>query len=113
MDNNENKDDVEEIKEMIRHLHMDIENVRREQFILEYRMIGITYMLQDMGKGLDISTGIDEKTIDEIVNVPPGVYNEAEICYTPIDIKDKEEWEEHQKSEIDWEKEKEEKFEEL
>lgn len=100
--------DIEEIKEMIRHLHQDVENVKRELFVDEYRLIGLTYMLQDMSKSLDIDT-IDEKTIDEIVNVPPNVYDDAERCYTPIDDVDRLEWEEHQKSEI-IEKEK---FEEL
>jgi len=99
---------IEGIKNMIRHVHQDIENVRREQFVHEYRLIGITYMLQDIGKHLDVDT-IDEKTIDEIVNIPPNVYDEAERCYSPIDEKDRLEWEEHQKSEI-IEKEK---FEEL
>lgn len=111
---------VEKIKDMIRHLHMDIENVRREQFIQEYRLIGLTYMFQDMAKGLDVGT-IDEKTIDEIVNVPSGVYDEAERCYTSIDEKDRLEWEEHigcEKEEKEyWERkereQKKEKFEEL
>lgn len=93
--------DIEEIKEMIRHLHQDVENVKRELFVDEYRLIGITYMLEDLSKNLEFDGNtIDEKTIDEIVNVPPNVYDEAERCYTPIDEKDRLEWEEHQKSEI-------------
>lgn len=75
--------------DMLRHVHNDIEIVKKELFLARHQMIGIGYALYDISRGNEIS----EEQIDDIINLSPDAITEANRGYTAIDEKDKEEWE--------------------
>lgn len=78
-------EELEELKRMIRHLHNDVELLKRNNHIAWHRFTGIVYALGD-------KLEIDEKIVDDIVNVDIDVYKEADNTYTPIDEIDKKDW---------------------
>lgn len=86
--------DLEEIKRMLRHLHQDIENVKRKMDILEIRTMNIAYLVGSCADGT-----ISAKEIDEAVNLDPDFYSSLDEIYSPIDEVDKLRWEEHMRKE--------------
>lgn len=87
-----NRDDNEKLNkivDMLRHVHNDIEIVKKEIFLARHRMVGTGYALHDIILGNEIS----EEQIDDIINLSPDAITEADRGYTAIDEKDKEEWE--------------------
>lgn len=85
---------LEEIKRMLRHLHSDVENIKRKEEILEYRITNLAFLIRCVGK-----EDITEKELDEAVNLDPDLYSDLDNIYSPIDEIDKKLWEEHLKKE--------------
>jgi DNA-binding transcriptional MerR regulator len=89
----------EEIKKMLRHLHNDVENARRELEIIERKIEQFVYMLADYFH-------IPEEEYEKVINLSPELCGNLDEIYSPIDEVDKIMWEEHLRKE----KENEEEF---
>ena len=90
--------DVETIKEMLRHLHNDVENIRRDLVMVMHKVDGVAYLHEVSRRSVEEAINNFDINLDEL--------------YSPIDIKDKKEWEDHLKSEVSERHEKD-RFEEL
>lgn len=92
------EEETEDIKSMLRHLHNDIELLRREQ-VMNYNMIsGLACLLAD---GL-----CTKEDLADVVMNPDIRELKLDELYSPIDSVDKEDWKEHLRKE----KEEEEKY---
>lgn len=85
-------EEVEEIKRMMRVLHNDIANVRREQEIGERRIFELTYMIAEYFH-------IPGEDVEKVINLDPQHYEGLDDLYSPIDEVDKNLWEEHLRKE--------------
>lgn len=79
---------VEEIKEMLRHIHNDLANVRRQQEITERKLEGFFYAFADYFH-------VDSMEIDKVINLDSDFYSELNESYSPVDKVDKQRWEEY------------------
>lgn len=82
-------EDINKLSDMLRHIHNDIEIVKRELFLTRYQISGIGYALHDISRGNEIS----DVQIDDITNPSIDAHTEADRGYSAIDEKDKREWE--------------------
>jgi len=87
--------DVETIKEMLRHLHNDVENIRRDLVMVMHKVDGVAYLHEVSRRSVEEAINNFDINLDEL--------------YSPIDAKDREGWLKH----LDGEKTEKEKFEEL
>lgn len=78
---------MEEIFRRLRHLHRDTENTYRKLEIVEHKIAGLAYIMEDGFKG-----ELDEKTIDYAVNLDSECYSDLDSLYSPIDDEDKKDW---------------------
>lgn len=78
--------DVETIKEMLRHLHNDIENIRRDLVMVMHKVDGVAYLHEVSRRSVEEAINNFDINLDEL--------------YSPIDSKDKEKWIKHLKNEI-------------
>ena len=87
--------DVEVIKEMLRHLHNDVENIKRDLVMVMHKVDGVAYLHERTRREVEEAINNFDIDLDEI--------------YSPIDQKDKEEWIKH----LEGEKTEKEELEEL
>lgn len=79
--------EILEVKNMIRHLHNDIENVKRSVAKLDHKVTGLAYLTSDASLLV-----VSKEAVENVVNPDSETYNVDEL-YSPIDEKDREEWE--------------------
>lgn len=79
---------AEELKEMERHIHNNVENINRKLEIEENRICELTYMLADR-------FNIPEKEYDKIIKFDSDFYSSLYEIYSPIDRVDRKRWEDH------------------
>jgi hypothetical protein len=85
---NEEVDEIEEIKRMLRHIHNEVANVRMQQETLERKMDAIVYLIADYFH-------IPEKEYEKAIYLDPASHSPLEELYSPIDEVDRISWEEH------------------
>lgn len=78
--------EIEEIKDMIRHVHADVENMRRDVAVLMHKVDGVAFLHEVTRRDVEEAINSFDVNLDEM--------------YSPIDKKDREEWRKHLKSEI-------------
>ncbi len=86
----------DEIVDMLRHIHNDVEILKKEMFLVEHKVNGIAYILHDINLGIEIG----DKQVDNIVNPSLDILVEADRGYSAVDEKDKKEWDEVQKERL-------------
>ncbi len=77
--------DVEKLVNIIRHVHNDVENIRRDIVILMHKVDGIAFLHEVTRRDVEEAINIFDVNLDEM--------------YSPIDAKDREEWKKHLESE--------------
>lgn len=75
----------EKIENMIRHLHTDLENMRRDMIMLMHKVDGIAFLHEVSRNDIENMVNVFDVNLDEL--------------YSPIDDKDREEWKEHLRKE--------------
>lgn len=93
------KKESEEIKNMLRHIHNDVWNVRRQQEITTRKLDEFACMM--IGNNAEIP----DNELDKVLNLDPDFYSDLEELYSPIDDVDKVAWEEYMKKKNEKEKE--------
>lgn len=79
---------IEEIKANQRHIHNDVENIRRDQFISYDRFTNLSFALSNKLR-------FDDDVIEQIIHTSPYSHIEVDRIYSPIDDIDKADWERH------------------
>lgn len=87
-------EEIKELKALLRHLHNDVENIKRKQEVLEHKITNVAFLVYGCYK-----QEADEKGVDQAVNLDPECYSNLDELYSPIDNKDKQDWEDHLKKE--------------
>jgi hypothetical protein len=82
--------DLEELKKMIRHLHHDVETIKRNQTIIQTRLINIANLIQ-----IGTEDAISNVELDKAINLDPDEYSSADELYSAIDDVDKIAWEQY------------------
>lgn len=76
---------LEKLVDMIRHVHADVENMRRDVAVLMHKVDGVAFLHEVGRREVEDAINIFDVNLDEI--------------YSPIDAKDREEWRKHLDSE--------------
>jgi len=88
------------LEDMLRHVHMNVENALRKIEVNEYKIIALASLIQESSDG-----AIGEKELDAAINLDPEYYSSLDEMYTPIDEADKIAWEDHIRKEKEREEE--------
>lgn len=80
-----------EMLKMLRHLHNDIENVKRTLIVVEHKVNGLAYLIGDTRKL------VSKGAVESVISPDPGF--SLDDIYSPIDEQDRIEWNEHLKEE--------------
>lgn len=87
------RQDMEDIKKMIRHLHSHIENIKIKQDRTDSRICNLENVLEHaFEKALDFD--FDRKLVDLVLN-PDIDWNSEDEYYSPIDETDRIDWEKY------------------
>lgn len=87
MDIIKQKEDRELVLDMLRHLHDDIEYVKRNVAVIDHKINGLTYLV-DVASPMIVRKTL----VENVVNPDTETLNLDEL-YSPIDEKDRGEWE--------------------
>lgn len=79
--------EILKLERMLRHLHNDIELVKRSVAKLDHKVNGLAYLISDAS-----SLIISKEAVESVIH--PKTYNLDEL-YSPIDERDTIEWEKH------------------
>lgn len=77
--------DIEKLVDMLRHIHSDVENMRRDVAVLMHKVDGVAFLHEISRHSVEEAINVFDVNLDEI--------------YSPIDKKDREEWHKHLESE--------------
>jgi|CXWL01.1.fsa_nt_gi putative NIF3 family GTP cyclohydrolase 1 type 2 len=77
---------VEKLVDMLKHIHNDVENMRRDLVIVMHKVDGIAFLHE-----------VTRRDVEEAIN---SFDINLDDMYSPIDAKDREEWRKHLESEI-------------
>lgn len=72
---------IEKLVDMIRHVHCDVENMRRDVVMLMHKVDGLAFLHERTRREVEEAINDFDINLDDI--------------YSPIDAKDREEWKKH------------------
>jgi uncharacterized protein YpiB (UPF0302 family) len=76
---------IEKLVDMIRHIHNDVENIRRDLVMVMHKVDGVAFLHEVGRREIEDAINSFDINLDEL--------------YSPIDQKDREEWRKHLDSE--------------
>lgn len=73
--------DIEKLVDMLRHIHNDVENMKRDLVTVMHKVDGVAFLHEIGRRDIEEAINIFDVNLDEL--------------YSPIDNQDREEWRKH------------------